>query len=303
MINQKKLNSKLKQLPVIYGTALTIGTEIINKKEAWEILNTAWNLGVRVYDTSNNYGNGKAESLLGAFLNKKHREDYYVISKVGWPGKESKNCKDLSFECIYSSIKETLMRMDFQFIDIYIAHRYDEYTELEDIIKSFDNLINFGLINAWGTSEWPIDVIEKTLSLCESNGYKKPICDQFVFSRLVDKNELNGRRKILQDLGIMCMGYSPLAQGLLTLKYDNLIPKESRIGKYELIKYDKTKKMLHEYTFQLKKFQKICEKNNLKPIEEAFRWIYDRDVIPIIGASTKQQLVDNIAAIKTLKSK
>lgn len=302
MINLKKFNLKLNQVPAIYGTALTIGTEIKNKKKTLEILDTAWDLGIRVFDTANNYGNGKAESLLGLFLNTKDRKDYYVISKVGWPGIETDNCKDLSFGCLYSSIKETLIRMNLQYIDIYIAHRFDVKTELEAIIRGFNYLIDQSLIKAWGTSEWPVDVIEKTISICEKKGYTKPICDQFVFSRLIDKNELNGRRRILQDLGIMCMGYSPLAQGLLTLKYNTSIPKESRVGKIELLKYDKTKIMLQDHKDQLEEFQEVCEKNDLDPIQEAFRWIYDRGVTPVIGASTKQQLISNITSIKALKS-
>lgn len=290
METKKNIIETIKNTRFIFGTALTIGNEILDMNVSNKLLNAVWDEGVRVFDTSNNYGNGNAESYLGHFLSTKKRNDFLILSKVGWPGEESPFHKGLSNESILFSLYDSLDRLSLTYIDVYFAHRFDPTIPLIDIIISFNNLIKENRILSWGTSEWPLSALIDTIKLCEINKLIPPIAEQFVFSYLIDKNEISGKRKLLQDYGMITIGYSPLAQGLLTGKYNYGIPKNSRINKSTKIGYRKTEEMLFENKQRLSIYFKLCDNQKLDYIQTALCWVKLKNVIPIVGFSTIEQL-------------
>jgi aryl-alcohol dehydrogenase-like predicted oxidoreductase len=290
MKTQDEVKDMIKQQGFIYGTALTIGNELNEIKSSNELLKEIWRIGIRAFDTSNNYANGKAEEFLGSFLSKKNRDEFIIFTKVGWPGNEYPLTRGLNNKSIMTSLNQSLNRLSLDHVDVYFAHRFDNEVPLLDIIKSFNNLIVERKINSWGISEWPIEITIETLELCRLYNLIPPVCEQFVFSYLIDDNEVSGKRHLLQQLGLVTLGYSPLAQGLLTGKYNKKNPNNSRIIKSTQIGYNKTKKMLDSNRLKLEKYTFNCKKLNLNPIQVALCWVKSKNVIPIIGLSNVSQI-------------
>lgn len=290
MIKQELIKEHIRKADFIFGTALTIGNELYDLNSSIELLNRVWQTGIRTYDTSNNYANGLAEKFLGVFLSEKKRDEFTIFTKVGWPGNEYPLTRGLSDHSIRSSLEQSLTRLSLSFIDVYFAHRFDNDVPLLDIIISFNKLIMEEKILSWGISEWPLNITLEALELCKLHNLIPPLCEQFVFSYLVDDNETSGKRKVLQDLGIITIGYSPLAQGLLTGKYMNTIPFSSRINKASLIGYKKTQEMLNLKHEKISKYSLDCQRLNLNPVLTALCWVKSKDVIPIIGLSNVSQI-------------
>ena len=156
-------NSGLKITELTFGTALTIGTESKECIYAEELVDTAWTLGIRSFDTSNNYGMGAAENLLGKALRKYPRHEYVLSTKGSWPMGDTPYDKGLSRKHILWSIGESLRRLGVEFVDVYYAHRYDPEVPMEEIVRTFNYLIQSGRIRYWATSEWPAMVWKNRL--------------------------------------------------------------------------------------------------------------------------------------------
>ena len=135
-------NSGLKITELVFGSALTIGTEIMDEKASEELIDKAWELGIRTFDVSNNYGYGGAEKLVGKCLSKYSREEYVLITKGSWPIGESPYHRGLSRKHILWAFEESLKKLNKDYVDIYFAHRYDPEVPMEEIVRTFNWLIN-----------------------------------------------------------------------------------------------------------------------------------------------------------------
>ncbi|MDR2892127.1 MAG: aldo/keto reductase [Deltaproteobacteria bacterium] len=290
--------SGLKISALSYGTALTIGTEDLTGAFARQMIEKAWDLGIRSFDTSNNYGMGKAESLLGDALSRYDRQEYTLSTKGSWPIGQSPYHRGLSRKHIVWALEESLKRLKLEYIDIYYAHRYDDETPMEEIVRTFNRLINQGLIRYWATSEWPVAALEKCLQICRALNLEAPITEQFIYSYAVHKVETNGVKVFCENNGLGMMGFSPLAQGLLTGKYRNNIPSDSRIAKSNLLNYDKTAAIYDQNKDKINFFVDLCSKFGVKGNHAALQWCLRQGVYPVIGASSPAQLEDNVNALK-----
>ncbi len=290
-------NSGLHITTLTYGSALTIGTESRDVDFAQEMIDTAWNLGIRSFDTSNNYGYGEAEVLLGEVLNKYPRQEYVVSTKGSWPVGEGPFFKGLSRKHILWAVKESLKRLNLEYIDIYYAHRYDENVSMLEVVRTFNSLIDRGYIRYWATSEWPVDAIEECKQICDDFGYEKPIADQFIYSYAIRKVEHNKVFDYCVKEKIGMLAFSPLSQGLLTGKYKDSIPEDSRIAKSEKIGYNKTINFYQQTKEQIDYFIRTCDKYQVEYVAAALQWVIRKGVFPVIGASKPEQLIHNVRSI------
>ena len=280
---------------ITYGTALTIGVESNDQIYSDELIDEAWNLGIRSFDTSDNYGN--AEILLGKSLKRYNRQDFVLSSKGSWPIGEGPYYKGLSRKHIKYAINNSLERLGCDYIDIYYAHRYDPNVSMEEIVRVFNNLIRDGKILYWGTSEWPKEKIEECHNVCERLCLEKPIVEQFLYSYAVRKAETNGVYDFCKKNGIGTMGFSPLCQGILTGKYKNGIPNDSRIYKKEKINYFKTENFYDQNKDRIENFFNICDKYNEDYTTTAIKFCLKMGVLPVLGASKVGQLSKSLIKI------
>lgn len=289
--------SGLKLSQVTFGSALTIGTENMKQEYADALIDQAWELGIRSFDVSNNYGYGMAESLVGKSLQRFQREEYVVSTKGSWPIGESVYHRGLSRKHILWACDESLKRMGLDYVDIYYAHRYDPETPMEEIVRTFNYLISVGKIRYWATSEWPLDALKECHKVCEKLNMEKPIIEQCIYSFAVRKAETNGVKEFCDNTGVGMLGFSPLCQGLLTGKYRNGIPEDSRVAKKDALNYDKTMNFYAQNKDRIDQYLSICDEFEVRPVDAAINWGIRRGIYPVLGASKPEQLVDTLSGL------
>lgn len=290
-------NSGLKLTEITFGSALTIGTESSDQQYADSLIDEAWDLGIRSFDVSNNYGMGHAEKLVANSLKRFPRDEYVISTKGSWPIGESVYHRGLSRKHILWTFDESLKRMDLDYVDLFYAHRYDPETPMEEVVRTFNYLINAGKVRYWATSEWPVAALEECHAICNSLNMEKPIIEQFIYSFAVRKAEGNGVIDFCTKNGVGMLGFSPLCQGLLTGKYKNGIPKGSRIDKKETLNYDKTWDFYIQNQERIDLFLDKCDKYNIRPVDMAINWGIRRNIFPVLGASRPGQLTDALSGM------
>lgn len=289
MINFKGIGVPM--TPFAFGTALTVGVECNDSSSVSRLIDTAWEQGIRVFDTSNNYGGGLTEAMLGVALDKYERSQYILKSKVGWRLDGDIFSGGLSRKHIRAQIDFSLSRLHTNFVDIYYAHRFDDQTPLEETVETFSSLVSQGKINYWGTSQWSAEQLYKTYELCEKRGYFPPVAEQFIFNPIICDVLENGVYKMLSDRGSALFGFSPLCQGILSGKYrKGEVPPDSRISKADFIGYDKTRLIMEQHQHVVAAYFRCCDQNDLNPAVTALRWSLTKNVVPIIGASKPSQM-------------
>lgn len=290
--------SGLKMTELVFGSALTIGTEIMDEEKSEALIDKAWELGIRTFDVSNNYGYGGAEKLVGKCLAKYPREEYVLITKGSWPIGDTPYHKGLSRKHILWAFEESLKKLNKDYVDIYFAHRYDPEVPMEEIVRTFNWLINTGKIRYWATSEWPLAALQECLEVCEKLNLEKPITEQFIYSFAVQKSVTNGVKAFCDEHGMGTMGFSPLCQGYLTGKYRNGVPEGSRIAKSEQINYDKTKNFYAQNKERIDSFLSICDELKVDYVAAALQWCIRQQIYPVFGSSKVSQLEANVKAIE-----
>jgi aryl-alcohol dehydrogenase-like predicted oxidoreductase len=287
-------SSGLEVSPMFFGTALTIGTESDSQDFSNQMIQKLWQLGVNTFDVANNYGNGRAEELLGKSLAHLPRNQIVVCSKGSWPLGPGFNNSGLGRKHIFDALEKSLFRLELDYLDVYYAHRYDPNVSMRHIVSTFNQLINSGKIRYWGVSEWPLAALQECLDVCERFGMEMPICQQNVFSLLRHPSLYDGVLDFSLKNNMGFIGYSPLAQGLLTGKYQGGITLDSRIGKSKQLNYFKTADMLKEKNSELDKFANLVQEFGLDFVGVALNWVKRQQVIPVFGASRVSQIEENL---------
>jgi voltage-dependent potassium channel beta subunit len=283
---------------IAYGSWLTFSNQV-ELANAKKIIKSAFDAGINYFDTADVYERGKAEILLGEVLPENFsRSEYVIATKCFFPMSDSILNKGLSRKHIMDSIEGSLERLQLDYVDIFYAHRYDPDTPLEETLAAMDDVVKSGMSIYWGVSEWSADQIDEACSLCEENGWSKPIVDQprySLISREIEKEIIPSCEK--NDMGIAA--FSPLAQGVLTGKYSNgKIPVGSRASN------DRQNMWMKDEIANLALLSKI---DSLKPIAEGYSlsiaqlslaWALRLNGITslIIGASSEKQLNENLKA-------
>ena len=291
-------NSGLKITELVFGSALTIGTEILEEKAAENLIDKAWELGIRTFDVSNNYGYGGAERLVGKCLSKYPREEYVLMTKGSWPIGETPYHRGLSRKHILWAFEESMKRLGAEYVDIYFAHRYDPEVPMEEIVRTFNWLINTGRVRYWATSEWPLTALQECLEVCERMNMEKPITEQFIYSFAVQKSVTNGVKAFCDQQGLGTMGFSPLCQGYLTGKYRQGIPADSRIAKSDRINYDKTRNFYDQNKERIDAFLSVCDEFGVDYVAAALQWCLRQRIYPVFGSSKVSQLEANVKALE-----
>ncbi len=290
-------NSGLKLSEVTFGSALTIGTESCSQEYADTLIDQAWEMGIRSFDVSNNYGMGNAEVLVSRSLKRYPREEYVIATKGSWPIGDTVYHRGLSRKHILWAFEESMKRMELDYVDLYYAHRYDPETSMEEIVRTFNYLINTGRIRYWATSEWPVEALEECHRVCDRLNMEKPILEQCIYSFAVRKTETNGVKNFCDTNHVGMLGFSPLCQGILTGKYRNGIPADSRIDKKDRLEYDKTSNFYLQNQERIDEYMRVCDKYNLRPVDVAINWCIRKKIYPVLGASRPEQLTDTLSGL------
>lgn len=220
--------SGLRVSEVGLGSWLTYGTAT-ERDTAIECIDTAYRLGVNFFDTANAYNRGEAEKLVGEALRKYPRSSYVLATKVYFPMGDGPNDRGLSRKHIMEQCDASLKRLGVDYIDLYQCHRFDASTSLEETLFALDDLVRQGKILYAGVSEWSAAQISQAKAIEDKRNLRPIISNQPIYNMLVRYIE----KDVIptsEQFGVGQVVFSPLAQGILTGKYQpgSAIPEDSR---------------------------------------------------------------------------
>ena len=267
-----------------------------------EIITCAFDHGITHFDLANNYGRpaeGMAEKNFGRILHEElsaYRDEMVISTKAGydmWPGPYG-NWGSRKY--LIASLDASLKRLGLDYVDIFYHHRMDPETPLEETMGALDSIVKSGKALYVGLSNYDGPTLERACAIL--NDLKCPfIINQnrySIFDRTIEKNGLKDTARRLQR-GIIA--FSPLAQGMLTDRYLNGIPADSRIATDG--RFLKETALTPERLSQIRALNELAKKRGQTLAEMALSWILkDGDVTSVlIGASRPEQILDNIAIV------
>jgi aryl-alcohol dehydrogenase-like predicted oxidoreductase len=291
-------NSGLKISEITYGNWLTHGSQVENDV-ATACVRAALDAGITTFDTADTYANGKAESVLGEALKGERRESLEIFTKVYWPtGPGGHNDTGLSRKHIMESINGSLRRLQTDYVDLYQAHRYDTETPLEETMQAFADIVRAGKALYIGVSEWTADQIRAGHELSRQLGFQL-VSNQPQYSmlwRVIEGEVVPASR----ELGMSQVVFSPVAQGVLTGKYQpgQPPPQGSRAtddkGGASFIK----RFMRDDVLTRVQQLRPVADEAGLTLAQLAVAWVLQNENVAaaIVGASRPEQVSENVKA-------
>jgi len=269
-----------------------------------QLVKTAWENGVNFFDNAEFYGQGKVETFFGNALKelKIPREDIVISTKIFWGG-QGVNRVGLSRKHIIEGATNSLKRLQLDYVDIIMAHRFDSETPLEEICRAFDWLIRHGKALYWGTSEWPAKKLWEAIGICEKLGLVKPIADQCEYSMLNREKMEVEYIDLFDEVGFGTTVWSPLCGGILTGKYNKEVPQDSRYATaWYKSAYDKWlgPQNIENTRVMLNGLEAIAKELGCSMAQLALAWVIkNKDVsTALIGSSKVSQLEENLKALQ-----
>ncbi|EFC1517517.1 L-glyceraldehyde 3-phosphate reductase [Escherichia coli] len=271
------------------------------------ILRKAFDLGITHFDLANNYGPppGSAEENFGRLLREDfaaYRDELIISTKAGydmWPGPYGSGG---SRKYLLASLDQSLKRMGLEYVDIFYSHRVDENTPMEETASALAHAVQSGKALYVGISSYSPERTQKMVELLHE--WKIPLLihqpSYNLLNRWVDKS---GLLDTLQNNGVGCIAFTPLAQGLLTGKYLNGIPQDSRMYREGNKVRGLTPKMLTEANlYSLRLLNEMAQQRGQSMAQMALSWLLkdERVTSVLIGASRAEQLEENVQALNNL---
>ncbi|MGZ0067105.1 aldo/keto reductase family protein [Microbacterium arborescens] len=291
-------NSGFKVSEITYGNWVTHASQVENDA-AIATVHKALDLGITSFDTADAYANTAAEVVLGEALKGQPRETLEIFTKVYWPtGRKGPNDQGLSRKHIFDSINGSLRRLGVHYVDLYQAHRYDYETPLEETMQAFADIVRQGKALYIGVSEWTAEQLREGHALAKQLGFQL-VSNQPQYSALWRVIE----GKVIptsQELGISQIVWSPLAQGVLTGKYQpgQPVPEGSRATD-EKSGANFIKRFLNdEVLTAVQKLKPIADEAGLTVAQLSLAWVLHNENIAaaLVGASRPEQLEDTVKA-------
>jgi len=266
------------------------------------ICRTAFDLGITHFDLANNYGPppGAAEEAFGEILRTDfagHRDELIISSKAGylmWPGPYGEWG---SRKYLIASCDQSLKRLGLDCVDIFYSHRFDPDTPLEETMMALDHIVRSGRALYVGISSYNSRRTREAVAILEELG-TPCLIHQPSYSMLNRWVEDDGLLDTLEELGVGCIAFSPLAQGMLTTKYLGGIPVESRAAQGKSLR----KEFINENTIgNIRRLNEIAERRGQSLAQMAVAWVLrgGRVTTALIGASRPEQVVEIAAALET----
>jgi voltage-dependent potassium channel beta subunit len=284
-----------------FGSWVTFGAQV-NNIMAEQCMKIAYDNGVNFFDNAEAYASGQSEIVMGEILKKFKwdRSSYIVSSKVFWGGKLP-NQIGLSRKHVIEACHAALKRLQVDYLDLYFCHRPDKNTPVEETVRAMHDLIQQGKVLYWGTSEWSGVEIMEAYSVARQYNLTPPTMEQPQYNLLCrDKFEVE-YSKLYKDIGLGTTIWSPLSSGLLTGKYIDQTPQDTRINRpgmewlKEKIVGDENK-WKHE---KVKALKKVADDLGVSLNRLSIAWVLKNPNVStaILGASKTEQLEDNLKAL------
>lgn len=285
-----------------FGSWITFGNQIDNQISE-RLMDIAYDYGVNFFDNAEVYAAGESERVMGEILSKKSwsRDSYIVSSKAFFgAGAQVPTQKGLHRKHIFEACNQALERLKVDYLDLYFCHRPDKSTPIEETVWSMHQLIMQGKILYWGTSEWSAQEIMEAHMVARQYNLIGPVVEQPQYNLLHRQKFEVEYAQLYKTVGLGTTIWSPLASGLLTGKYNNGVPADSRLKRDEL-------GWLSERLLQESNLKKVAQLGDLaKEIGTtlpllSLAWCLKNPNVStvILGATKEQQLIENLKGLET----
>lgn len=273
-------------------------------KKAREILRTAFDKGITHFDLANNYGPpyGSAEENFGKIFEKDfkpYRDELMISSKAGYDMWSGPYGDFGSRKYLIASIDQSLKRMGLDYVDIFYHHRPDPDTPLEETMGALDQIVRSGKALYVGVSNYGPELTKRAAEILKAQG--TPFLIHQPRYSMLDRWVEDGLMDVLGETGVGSIVFSPLAQGVLTSRYLNKIPKDSRAAKKD--SYLKESQITPELVNTVSQLNDIAKERGQTMAQMAIAWLLkdDRVTSVLVGVSKVSQLKDNIATLNNLE--
>ena len=276
-------------------------------------MKAAYDCGVNFFDCAEGYSDGESEIVMGEAVQKFgwKRNDLVISTKLYWGqahGDNPVNNKGLSRKHVLEGMDASLKRMNLDYVDLIYAHRPDRHTPIEETVRAFNHLINTGKAMYWGTSEWNADEIAQAWRYADKLGLIGPVMEQPAYNMLNREKVEREYAHLYRETGLGLTTFSPLNKGLLTGKYKNGIPENSRFSQTDVpfiksfLKDNKGDKW-DAVIKQVNSLEPIADKLGVKMSTLALGWVLANPNVSsaIIGASGPEQIYENVRALDVVQ--
>jgi len=293
--------SGLKVSALSYGSWVTFGDQIDTERAA-ECMQIAYDHGVNFFDNAEAYAGGQSERMMGEILQEKQwaRSDLIISTKIFWGG-EGPNEQGLSRKHVIEGTEAALRRLQLDCVDLVFCHRPDVETPIEETVRAMSYLVDHGYAFYWGTSEWSAEQIRHAHKVARREHLVPPTMEQPQYNMFHRDRVEREYAPLYDDPGLGTTIWSPLASGLLTGKYNDGIPENTRLATegYEWLQDDV---LTEERLQKVRRLSEVADALDCTMAQLALAWcLRTTDVSTVITGATKpHQVEENMGAIQVL---
>ena len=283
------------------GSWVTFAKQV-DTGDAKSLMTAAYDAGVNFFDNAEGYEGGASETVMGQALTELGwaRDTFVVSSKVFWGG-DKPNQKGLSRKHVIEGCHKALKRLQVDYLDLYFCHRPDVDTPIVETVRAMHDLIAQGKVLYWGTSEWNAQQITEAHQAAREWHLTPPTMEQPQYNLFERQKVEVDYLAVYDSYGLGTTIWSPLASGLLTGKYDNGLPADSRamLPGYEWLRKDFESPEGKAKLAKVKGLAAVAKDAGLPIHHLALLWCLANPRVStvILGASRLDQLTDNLAAL------
>lgn len=284
-----------------FGSWVTFGNQV-DKSVAEQCMAYAYDHGVNFFDNAEVYAKGQSELVMGEILTKMNwsRDTYLVSSKVFWGG-ELPNQRGLSRKHIMEACHAALKRLRVDYLDFFFCHRPDKNTPMEETVWAMHHLIEQGKVLYWGTSEWSAQEIMEAIMVARVNHLIEPSMEQPQYNMFERKKMESDFLKLFRDYGYGTTTWSPLASGVLTGKYNDGVPADSRLTLADM-QWIRDKFVSDANIEKVRQLQAVATELGCSTAQLAIAWCARNPHVSTVltGATRLEQLQHNLGALDTI---
>jgi voltage-dependent potassium channel beta subunit len=303
MIYRRLGRSGLKVSLLSFGSWVTFKDQL-DVQRAKECLAVAYDAGVNFFDNAEAYAGGESERIMGDAIRELDwpRHSYVVSSKFFWGLHDSVNHSNtLNRKYLMEAIDASLERFGLDTLDLVFCHRADKETPIEETVWAMSDAISAGKAHYWGTSEWSADEIRAAWDIADRHHLHKPVMEQPEYNLFRRRRVEREYRRLYEDIGLGTTIWSPLASGLLTGKYADGVPEDSRgaLAGYEWLRDRLTDEQKNAAVLELRT---VADELECTLAQLAIAWCARNPNVStvITGASRAEQVTENMKALDVL---
>ena len=284
-----------------FGSWVTFHTQS-GVESAATMMAAAYDAGVNFFDNAEGYAGGKSEEVMGAALKKLgwRRGSFLISTKLYWGLHEGPNEQNtLNRKYLVEAIDGSLRRLDLDYVDLLFCHRADPTTPIEETVWAMHNIIERGKALYWGTSEWEAADILSAIEIADRHHLHKPVVEQPVYNLFQRHRFGPDYERVYQDCGYGSTTWSPLASGLLTGKYNDGVPADSR-GAVEGLDWLRKELTDEERLAKVVALEPIANQMGASLAQFSLAWCLQNPNVSTVltGASRVEQVHENMKAIE-----